>query len=489
MASHVVVTDTSFRRQNIKVTPGTYMTDVLEEACKKFGLKSSNYVLKNKGKSIPMEVPFRQAGIVPGAKLELVVASKSPTVISVALQLPEEYAASVPGGRLTDKFSSDTTIWHVLRKFESVESKNFNFTARGNTNVQNGNVLEALIFYEMPVVNLMGRDYAEFTDLQKTLAQFGFNKGSCLIRLNFKGTDKPLEEAMAIIEEYFKEDPVEPAASVSAAAPVEDFNSPVDSAKTTSEEATPNTETETSQTEPEPTASLPTPESEQELVGPDQRPITIYSAPTGDVPKAALQPFREEDYEPSIIHAKLHQDRLKSSTHNQRLLSYDEVERLEKEKAAKITSTKTVKIKIKFPDQSTIISPFEAHETGLDLHKYVTGVIRVENQPFKLGWIDATGKRHVVPKDGKKLIQDLRFEGNVMVNFTWGEGVSDAATKAPTLKPQFAQKAKEIPIPEIVSATQCETAGASSSGVGQADPKPKAKGKGGVPSWLKLGKK
>lgn len=46
MASHVVVTDTSFRRQNIKVHPGTYMTDVLEEACKKFGLKSSNYVLK-----------------------------------------------------------------------------------------------------------------------------------------------------------------------------------------------------------------------------------------------------------------------------------------------------------------------------------------------------------------------------------------------------------------------------------------------------------
>lgn len=46
MASHVVVIDTSFRRATIKVTPGKYLTDVLEEACGKFGLKSSNYGLK-----------------------------------------------------------------------------------------------------------------------------------------------------------------------------------------------------------------------------------------------------------------------------------------------------------------------------------------------------------------------------------------------------------------------------------------------------------
>jgi TUG ubiquitin-like domain len=46
MASHVVVIDTSFRRVTIKVTPGKYLTDVLEEACGKLNLKSSNYGLK-----------------------------------------------------------------------------------------------------------------------------------------------------------------------------------------------------------------------------------------------------------------------------------------------------------------------------------------------------------------------------------------------------------------------------------------------------------
>jgi hypothetical protein len=46
MASHVVVLDTSLRRATVKLNPGTYMTEILEEACKKWGLKSSNYGLK-----------------------------------------------------------------------------------------------------------------------------------------------------------------------------------------------------------------------------------------------------------------------------------------------------------------------------------------------------------------------------------------------------------------------------------------------------------
>jgi tether containing UBX domain for GLUT4 len=46
MASNVVVIDSSFRRHTVKVTPGKYMTEVLEEACKKFNFKPENYGLK-----------------------------------------------------------------------------------------------------------------------------------------------------------------------------------------------------------------------------------------------------------------------------------------------------------------------------------------------------------------------------------------------------------------------------------------------------------
>jgi len=46
MAAQVYVLDSSARRATIKVTPGKYLTDVLEEACAKLGYKSSNYGLK-----------------------------------------------------------------------------------------------------------------------------------------------------------------------------------------------------------------------------------------------------------------------------------------------------------------------------------------------------------------------------------------------------------------------------------------------------------
>ena len=46
MASHVVVIATDFRRANVKVGPGSYLIDVLEEACKKLNLTSDKYLLK-----------------------------------------------------------------------------------------------------------------------------------------------------------------------------------------------------------------------------------------------------------------------------------------------------------------------------------------------------------------------------------------------------------------------------------------------------------
>ena len=46
MASHVVVIDASARRHTIKTTPQKYLTDVLNEACAKFGLNPERYGLK-----------------------------------------------------------------------------------------------------------------------------------------------------------------------------------------------------------------------------------------------------------------------------------------------------------------------------------------------------------------------------------------------------------------------------------------------------------
>ena len=160
--------------------------------------------LRNNKKDIDLSRTIRLSGLASGAKLELVQLSKSAGVVSVALQLPESEAQGLPNARLTDKFPSSTTLWLILRKFETgvagnVASKR-NLTARGVPSTDAG---AGRLYYERPVVQIMGRELTSFTDLQKTLAQLGCNNGSILLRLSFKPSDTPLEEAMAEIEGYF----------------------------------------------------------------------------------------------------------------------------------------------------------------------------------------------------------------------------------------------------------------------------------------------
>ena len=45
-SSHVVVIDSTARRAVVKVTPATYLSDILQEATKKLGLNASQYGLK-----------------------------------------------------------------------------------------------------------------------------------------------------------------------------------------------------------------------------------------------------------------------------------------------------------------------------------------------------------------------------------------------------------------------------------------------------------
>jgi tether containing UBX domain for GLUT4 len=383
--------------------------------------------------------------------------------------------------------------------------------------MENGASGAGRIFYEMPVLNIMGRELSSFGDLQKTLAQLGFNGGSTLIRLDFRKTEQPLEEAMAEIGQYFKEEapqvpangdssnagPKEvdtitdaiarlPSAEPSASGDVDMISN--DASEGTSADPTPY---------PEPVGDAPlanpvapskrlAPETKEELLlGPDRRPISVFSPPSNDTPRAALAPHNEEDFEPTIAHAKLHQSRLQNNSQNKRLLSDAETERLEAEKAAKLANTKEVSIKIRFPDQSTIVSSFSTQETCVQLYAFVTGVIVAEDQPFKLVWTNKGPQ--TIPRDEKKtLIKDLGFEGRMLINFVWDDGASESAKKSPTLKSQYVESAKEVPVPEPPSTSQEEDekppAGAKGKGKeadGSGGGKPK-----GIPKWFKgLGKK
>lgn len=202
MASNVFVLDSAFKRTQVKVTPGTHMRNVLEEACKARKWDPESYALKTQtNKTVDLSQPFRLSGLTSGAKLTLIQASRSPSVVNVALQLPE----SEGGGRLSDKFPSTTSLWLVLRKYEDAVAgqppRKLNLTQRGVPPTQSAG--SGRLEYEQPCLHLLGRNLESFVDLQKTLAQLGLNSGSVLIRLSFKSVGQPLDEAMQEIEQYF----------------------------------------------------------------------------------------------------------------------------------------------------------------------------------------------------------------------------------------------------------------------------------------------
>ena len=49
----------------------------------------------------------------------------------------------------------------------------------------------------------MGREYSSLVDLQRSLSQLGFNDGSVLLKLSFRASLVPLEEAQKQVSDYF----------------------------------------------------------------------------------------------------------------------------------------------------------------------------------------------------------------------------------------------------------------------------------------------
>ncbi|KAI4279576.1 MAG: hypothetical protein LQ337_000161 [Flavoplaca oasis] len=502
MASTVVVIDASARRATIRTTPGMILSDVLQEACGKLGADANGYGLKHKNKKLDLSNPIRLSGLSAGAKLELVQLSRSPSVVSVALQLPEIEAHSPAGGRLIEKYPSSTTLWLILRNFESM-APHRNYTARAKTRTETGGTGSGRLYHEAPVLSIMGRELTSFTDLQKTLAQLGYNAGSVLLRLTFRLSDTPIEEAMEQIERYFKsvsgdEKAGSHATSMTMPESVPDTAAPVPAeedaeTKTPPEPDTPSDEEDrftvdlatqediknSAEEEPDPSA----------VTGPGQRPISIFKPPESSTPQAARQAFNERDYEPTVAHAKLHQARLQGSGRNKTLPSDKELADREIAKAQRVADIKDIAIKIRFPDQSAVNATFTNLDTARSLYDFARGMMAAQGEPFLLNFRSARGPR-IIPLDGtEKLILDLGMSGSTLVNFFWGEGASLEARAKPVMKENMLAQAKEIEVPKILESDAPEPVPKDTT-----TEKPKASGKGDgkgkMPKWFKgLGKK
>jgi len=504
--SSVFVIDASLRRTQIKVTPGKYLREVLEEACRTRKLSPEEYTLKTQNnKTLDLSQPFRLSGLSAGAKLQLTQSSKSPGVVSVALQLPENEGAE----RLGDKFPSNTSLWLLLRKYEDAvaggsSSKKLNLTQRGVPSSSSG---AGRLMYEQPCLHLLGRNFETFADLQKTLAQLGLNGGSALIRLTFKSTETPLEEAMQEMSRYFSSVDSVPAGLGSSAsqgpegrqigatrdlqidageaAPSAVVESSTDGMQEVVPEsmvidaepaqpvedelaATTTTTAAELQSEPEPSTISPP--------APTINGMSVYRPPTSNTPAAALQPEDPTVFEPTIDHAKSYQANLQQAGANKRLLSDKELEDREQERREQLATIQSVVVRVRYPDQSQIETTIYASETAAELYAKVMDTLAAAPEPFELRYAGSKIVQETLPNSSsKRLVRDFGFRGKVLVTLVWSPDASMNARQGPSLKEAYRRHATDLKV-ELAS-QQAVATEAHQTAMKKVDKKPEEAGK------------
>ncbi len=371
------------------------------------------------------------------------------------------------------------------------------------------------MYFETPVIQVMGRELVSFTDLQKSLAQLGFNSGSILLRLSFRTSETPLEEAMEQIGRYFQDAESKEGSGAHAGGVGNPESTPAASGPLLAEENTnpssppePLSPSERKSASQEPIMKSlknvsdadmqecsnnsdtlvnknAAPSTETTTTEPSHRPISVFAPPSSSTPKAATHAFDEKDYEPTIDHAKLHQSRLSSTTTNKRLLSDAELAAQANERSKKNADVKEVEIKVRFPDQTQVVSKFSNVDTASVLYKFVRDLMVKENEPFSLKFSAAGGPKTVpAEKDSAvKLISGLGIVGRVLVSVVWEDGAGPETRGGAVLKSEFQDQAREIEVKEIEGfGVEERSERVDMKGKG----KEESERKGGVPKWLKL---
>lgn len=468
MASNVFVVDSSFKRTQVKVSPSMPLKEVLDEACRSRKLKPEEYMLKTQNnKTVDLSQPFRLSGLTAGAKLQLTQASRSTGVVSMALQLPD----GVEGGgrRVQDKFPSSTSLWLVLRKYEdgvAGSGQRLNLTQRGVPSSESHGA--GRLLYEQPCIHVMGRSLETFEDLQKTLAQLGLNNGSVMMRLTFKSSEQPLEEAMREITGYFtsvesvpagthedstqadarrgQHGPVDTtmpdASAENAAAPEEGVAGKEPNKDLTAQDGptAPVVENDVLASSSE-TAAQATPPPSNSING-----IAVYRPPSSSTPAAAQMPDDPAVFEPSIDQARAHQAAIARNTRNQRLASDKELEEQEAARREQLANVQSVQVRVRYPDQSMIETTVYASETAADLYDKVQGTLAAQDEGFELRCLGPKGQQTVPKSPQQRLVRDLGFKGKVLVTLAWAPGASLKARQGPSLKEEYRSRAKELKV-------------------------------------------
>lgn len=349
------------------------------------------------------------------------------------------------------------SLWQVLRQFETAE-RDLNLTGRASPKSSDGGQL----YFDSPVINIMGKTFEGVLDLAKTLSQCGINAGSIRLVVTFQATDKTLSEALGEIDQYLVDvDPNQPTAkkakpateAVPEQAPAQ--QEPIAPAPTATE-AIP---------EPAPEAP-PKPQVQQDSAGPstsepmdlDQpltsplingvlQPVEVFAAPTSSTPAAAYVHVDETVYEPTIAHAQLRQKQLLAKTQNKRLKSDAELAAAAADEAARLAKISTLDVRVRFPDGTSSKWTLGTEHTAGDLYAAVRGVMARPELPFQL--VMPATRVHIEDSGAKLLLRHYRFTGREFLNLLFDEGVSAEDRRAAFLKAEAARRAHELPVPDV----------------------------------------
>lgn len=403
-----------------------------------------------------------------------------------------------------EKFRSNTTLWKMLRQFESKRSPSghvLNFTDRGIPQTSNGSQAgSGQLYYEMPSLRIMNREISTLAEFQKTLSQLGLTSGSHMIQLSFNSTDKTLNDAMQEISQFFKEEEKAEAKEKStvAGASSTQANSLLDAPNPesfdgaslqaplvagTGEAAAGNSQVldqTQSRTPPVDSVAVSVDEPAEKGVskkadamevddgntqpretgdedldnGPSTsslEPVSIFSAPTNSTPAAAAVAVPDSAYTPTIAHAQAHQQKLLASSVNKRLKSDAELAAEAEAAEAKAAAVKKIDVKVRFPDETSAQWNFGPKDTGATLYKAVRGVMENDSAPFKLVLPGVPSPSNLIrDEDGVKhnLVRGYKMSGRVLVNVVWENEVSQNIKKSPFLKDSFASQARRVELPQ-----------------------------------------
>lgn len=229
------------------------------------------------------------------------------------------------------------------------------------------------------------------------------------------------------------------------------------------------------------------------------RPATVFSPPTSNTPQSAQFAYNENDFIPSVEHAQAYQRRLNMISRPTRLPTDAEIAAKATEEEERLASIKEVDVKVRFPDQSQVVTQFGQPDTGKSLYDFVRSCLAEQfaHEKFRLSLSATAGElgsgrgkklQNTIPdSDHKLLIKDLGIAGRVLISFTWDERVSPATRQGTSLLiPELQSQAQQHKIEQPADTADNSPANSKPEGPGQRQ----GRKPGTLPKWLKLpGKK